>query len=580
MQSISTISTAKIISKEKRKFLPDNLVIDNWEKLIPFFEDLKTRNIDSLSDLKNWIFDRSELEAVLAEDMGWRYIRMSCDTTNEEFDKAYNFFVTEIEPNTAPYFNDFNIKLINHPLCHQLTEQGYSIYIRGIRKQVEIYREENIPLITELQTLSQKYGTIAGDMTIEVDGKELTLQQAAKFLKDADRNKRKEVYKKITARRMVDKTELNDLYTQLIALRTKVAINADFANYRDYMFAAMGRFDYSVTDCFNFHDSISREITPLLDIFDAKRKNILGYEVLKPWDTDVDISGEKPLRPFETETQLIENTIACFNKVNPAFANFIEIMQNMGHLDLASRKGKAPGGYNYPLYEIGVPFIFMNAVGTLQDVVTMVHEGGHAIHSFLSRHLPVTEFKSVPSEVAELASMSMELISMEHWTGNFFTDEKELKRARRDQLEKVLRTLPWVATIDKFQHWVYENPEHTLEDRTNTWRQMMKEFGSQIVDWSGVEEAFDNTWQKQLHLFEVPFYYIEYGMAQLGAIAMWKNYKSNPQATLEAYQKCLSLGYTKSIPELYAAAGIKFDFSAEYVKELASFIKAELKQLE
>lgn len=563
-----------------RFYLPNDLIINNWESVKPYFNDLNERIIKTKEELELWLKQRSELEAVLEEDLGWRYIKMSCATTNSDFKKSYEDFIEQIDPNASVIFNDLNKKLVDCPFTAELeNDRAYFIFLRGIKNQIKLFREENISLQTEISIESQKYGSIAGAMTVQINNNELTLQQAAKFLKDDNREIRKETYLKITKRRIEDKVNLNSLFTNLITKRTQLAKNAGFGNYRDYMFESMGRFDYKVADCFNFHKSIESEITPLLDVFDLKRKTALKLDELKPWDLDVDISGAAPLKPFETTEELIDKTITCFNLIHPPFADYLKEMKELGHLDLASRKGKAPGGYNYPLYECGIPFIFMNAVGTLTDLVTMVHEGGHAVHSFLSRHLPITEFKSVPSEVAELASMGMELISMEHWHV-FFNNENELKRAKREQLEKVLRTLPWVATIDKFQHWIYENPFHNIEERKHNWIKIMNEFSSQIVNWSGVEEAFENTWQKQLHLFEVPFYYIEYGMAQLGAIALWKNYKENSAQTLEKYINCLSLGYTRSIPELYQAAGIEFNFSQQYVKGLADFVKSELKKLE
>jgi oligoendopeptidase F len=256
----------------------------------------------------------------------------------------------------------------------------------------------------------------------------------------------------------------------------------------------------------------------------------------------------------------------------------LEIMKDNGLFDVESRKGKAPGGYNYPLSETGAPFIFMNSAGIFRDLTTMVHEGGHAIHTFLTADLELNDFKHCPSEVAELASMSMELISMDNWDV-YFKDEEELKRAKKDQLFDVLKTLPWVAVIDQFQHWIYTNPEHTDEERYEAWAQIYTRFGAGMVDWEGIGQAKQNLWQKQLHIFEVPFYYIEYGMAQLGAIAVWKNYKENPEKGLQQYLDALKLGYTKTINEIYETAGIKFDFSAAYVKELAAFVKAEMDKI-
>ncbi|GIK70570.1 MAG: oligoendopeptidase F [Bacteroidota bacterium] len=555
--------------------MPDTLEIDSWQKLETYFLDLEKREINNLNELEIWLQHRSELEAVLEEDLGWRYIKMNIDTTNKELENSFLFFINEIQPHIAPYEDKFNRKLIDSPFIKNLDQNQYRIYLRNVKKEIEIFRDENIPLLTKLQTESQKFGSISAAMTVTLDEEEMTLQKAARYLKLNERTKREEAYRKIQQRRLQDKTALNHLYTDLISIRHQVAQNAGFKNFRDYMFTSMGRFDYTVQDCFNFHSAVKQNIIPITNQFDAERKEKLKLESLRPWDLEVDTSGKEPLKPFENGNDLLEKTIQCFTKLRPYFGECLSIMKEMGHLDLESKKGKAPGGFNYPLYEIGVPFIYMNAVGTHRDLVTMVHEGGHAIHSFLTKDLELTPFKSFPSEVAELASMSMELLSMEHWD-IFFEDEEELKRAKREQLQKVLETLPWVATIDKFQHWIYENPTHSVEERYATWKNLMNDFGSNIVDYSGLEEEYANTWQKQLHLFEVPFYYIEYGFAQLGAIAVWRNFKQNKEKALDQYMAALSLGYTKSIGEIYQTAGIRFDFSPEYVKELADFVKAEL----
>ncbi|MDB0007437.1 M3 family metallopeptidase, partial [Flavobacteriales bacterium] len=297
-------------------------------------------------------------------------------------------------------------------------------------------------------------------------------------------------------------------------------------------------------------------------------------EAYKPWDTSVDAEGKAPLKPFEGGEDLIDKSIRCFERLSPYYGQCLSTMKAMKHIDLVSKEGKAPGGFNYPLHEIGVPFIYMNAVGSQRDLVTMVHEGGHAIHSFLSRDLDLCDFKSTPSEVAELASMSMELISMDTWD-EFYSNEDELVRAKTEQMQKVLEGLPWIAAIDKFQHWIYTTP-HTAEERRAEWKNIMQKLGSSIVDWDGQEDALLNLWQKQLHLYEVPFYYIEYGMAQLGAIAMWRSYKQLGKEALSNYDEALKLGYTKSIGEIYQTAGIEFNFSQAYVNELADFIKAQL----
>ncbi|MFN7492010.1 MAG: M3 family oligoendopeptidase [Cyclobacteriaceae bacterium] len=562
-----------------RHFLPENFVVTTWEELKPYLDQLLDQNIDSAASLKIWLKHRSEVESVLSEDMGWRYIRMTCFTDNEEYSKSYQDFVQNIQPQAAPYSDLLNKKVLESPHLKSLEhEAGYDMMIRNLKKEVELFRESNIPLMTEITTDTQKYASISGAMMIEMDGQEITLQQAGVILQSTDRAKREAVYYKIATRRLQDKATLDELFTKLIGLRHQVALNADFANFRDYMFKAYGRFDYTPADCFAFHDAIQAEVVPILNELSKERKQQLGVSELRPWDKAVDAESRPALKAFNDGKDLTEKSIACFSKLDPYLGQCLSIMREMGHLDLESRKGKAPGGYNYPLAEIGVPFIFMNATSTMRDMTTIMHEGGHAVHNFLTKDLELNDFKSPPMEVAELASMAMELISMDQWQ-IFFPNEEDLKRAKREQLEDIIETLPWVATIDQYQHWLYENPNHTAEERKANWNRIFDRFADTVTDWSGLQESKDYLWQKQLHLYEVPFYYIEYGMAQLGAIAVWRNYKRDPKAGLQGYMNALQLGYTKSIPEIYKAANIQFDFSKAYIKELMDFVKDELKKI-
>jgi oligoendopeptidase F len=557
-----------------RTFVKVDFTVTTWELLKPYFTDLQQREINSVDELEKWLIDYSELTAVISENMAWRYVKMTCDTTNTTLREAFNDFVQNIEPNTSPIANDLNKKIIASAFVNELNKPGYNIYLRGIKNSIELFREENIPLNTKLQELEQQFGEINGAQSIDYAGEKMTLQKAGIFLKDLNRTVREDVYNKIQERRAQDETILNGLYTELISLRHQIALNAGFKNFRDYKHQALARFDYSVQDCLNFHEAVKLHAVPLINEHDKKRKEKLKLEDYRPWDTSVEEDSLPPLKPFKNAQDLIDKTILCFNKIDPFFGDCINTMQKMNRLDLESRIGKAPGGYQYPLYETDVPFIFMNAVGLHRDLVTMVHEGGHAIHSFLNFNLELVDFKSPPSEVAELASMSMELMSMEHWD-SFFDTEEELKRAKKQQLESVLDALPWIAAIDKFQHWVYENPTHNITERYDAWLKIMSDFGSNVINYSGIEHNLKRRWQIQLHLFEVPFYYIEYGFAQLGAIAVWRNYKKNPKEAVEKYKKALALGYTQSIPKIYETAGIKFDFSPDYIKELMAFVKEE-----
>ena len=565
------------IEKIPRHFLPANFVITDWNSLAPYFEELEARSINTLQDLEQWLKDASELEAVISEDVCWRQIKMTCDTESKELEDAFNYFMMEIQPKIQPFSDRLNKKLIASPFTAQLDQDLYFTYLRNVKKSIDLFREANISINAELGVLQQQYGAIAGKMTVTVKDQEYTLQQAAKFLEDEDRGLREEVYRKVAERRLQDKDQLNELFDTLLAKRNQLALNTGMTNYRDYRFAELGRFDYTKKECYQFHDAVRDHVMPLVNQLYRQKKNQLGLDVLRPWDLDAEPIGTKPLRPFATGEELTQKSIECFSKLRPYFASCLDQMRTMGHLDLESRKGKAPGGYNCPLAETGAPFIFMNAAGTLDDVTTMVHEGGHAVHSFLSHPLSLNGFKEYPTEMAEVASMSMELFTMDHWDV-FFSDAVELKRARQQQLERVITIFPWIATIDKFQHWIYENPTHTHEERASKWLEILNEFSSPEVDFSGLENYRAYHWQRQLHLYEVPFYYIEYGIAQLGAIGLWKQYKENPDSAIKNYMSALKLGGTKTLPELFEAAGLKFDFSPTYISELMTFVSNELER--
>lgn len=567
------------ITKSPRTFVAENLVIDSWESIQNYFEELAHRSTNSKEEYVKWLHDKSELEAVLEEDAAWRYIKMTIDTRDEKLSNAYTFFVTKIQPQLAPFEDKLNKKLVDSPYFAALDkDEAYRIYFRSVKTALELFREENIPLEAELNEKSQLFGSISAAQSIEHNGETLTMQKAASLLKETDEELRRTIFEKMSTRRRKDTDSLDGLFTELIEKRHQVAKNAGFDNFRDYKFLALGRFDYTKEDCFNFHKAIKSQIVPLVKEIQLAKLKTLGKEKFKPWDSEVDPEGKQPLKPFETGKQLLTGTIAMFDKIDSYFGDCLRTMDEMGHLDLDSKEGKSPGGYNYPLYEIGVPFIFMNSVGAQRDLVTMVHEGGHAVHSFLSRDLELTGFKNVPSEVAELASMSMEMLTMELWN-EFYSDNDNFNRAKREQLESILKILPWIAQIDEFQHWVYSNPTHTVSERHAKWSEISKEYGTGLTDWTGFEDMQATAWQRQLHLFEVPFYYIEYGIAQLGALGVWKNSQENFPKAIEDYKNALRLGYTATIPEIYKVAGISFDFTENYLKELASFVQAELKKI-
>ncbi len=571
--------TSMKLPKIERTYLKKDLSLDTFSDVQPYFDELLSRELSSKESFEQWLKDLSEIEAFIEENGAWRYIKMSINTADETLTASYTYFVTEIQPKLAPLNNALNEKMMQSAFVDALTiNPAYAILFRSVKVQLDLFREENITIEAYLAEKSQEFGSISAAQTIEHQGETLTMQQASVHLKSQDETLRKDIYEKMAERRRSDIDALNDLYTDLIAHRHQLALNAGFDNYRDYMFQSMGRFDYTKEACFDFHEAVAQKVVPLVKAIQLKKLQKLGKSTFKPWDLDVDPDGHAPLKPFQSGQEMLDKTIEIFDKMDSYFGDCLRTMHTMGHLDLESKAGKAPGGYNYPLYEIGVPFIFMNAVGLHRDLVTMVHEGGHAIHSFLNRELELTSFKNIPSEAAELASMSMELLSMKYWEA-FYTNDEELKRAKIEHMEDLLKVLPWIAQIDAFQHWVYTHPTHNQEERSEQWLFLGKKFGTGLTDWTGYEDLQRSGWQRQLHLFEVPFYYIEYGIAQLGAIGVWKNSLVNEKEALEKYKSGLALGYTCSLPEIYQTAGVPFDFSPQRIGELMEFVDSYLKTL-
>jgi oligoendopeptidase F len=516
---------------------------------------------------------------VVDEEKAWRFIRMTCDTVSETIRQLYDQFSSEILPHLSLQANQLLKQLYHSPAFQQLDPERYLVLTRSVKKRIEIFREANVPLSTEIRKRSREFDEIASSLHIIEDGKKLTLQKAAAFLEDRDRSHREQVWRKIIAARLAERNRLNQLFTDLLGLRTQVAQNAGYTSFADYKFEALGRFDYTRKDCYAFHDSIERVVKPHLVARSRERQRNLGLPDLRHWDLNVDEFGQEALHPFHDGKELIDGSIRILERLKPELADNLRLMREMGHLDLESRLGKAPGGYNYSLPETGVPFIFMNAVGTQSDLTTMLHEAGHAQHSFATHYLDIAEFKHMPAELAELASMSMELITLD-FLDEFYSDPESLRRARREQLLRPLTLLPWIASIDAFQFWIYDHPGHTIEEREQAWVGIFHRFHGDYVSWEGDEGILASLWQKQGHIYDVPFYYIEYGIAQLGAIAVWRNYRKNPEKGLNDYLKALSMGYTRPIPEIYEAAGIRFDFSEPYIRELIEFMVGEIERVE
>jgi oligoendopeptidase F len=563
------------LQKHIRTFIPADFTITTWPLLAIYFEQLQQAPLDTIQQVQSWLAQLSELNGAISEDVCWRQIKMTCDTTDKSLSEHYEYWCTHLQGPIAVASNKLHQKLMASDAVGKLPTQQYGIMLQGISNQLSLFTEANVPLQSQESLLAQQYGTLTGGLSITYNNVQYTLQQAAQFLQHTDRQVRKQVYELVGEVRLQQTDALNKLFDELLMIRHQISVNAGFAHYRDYKMKQLNRFDYGVAECEAFHDAVQQYIVPLCNKIFTHKAAQLGLAALQPFDIDATPIGQQPLKPFANGQELIAKSIEAFESIHPFFANCLRTMDSMQHLDLDSRLGKAPGGYNCPLAETGVPFIFMNAASTADDVITMMHEGGHAIHSFLCHQLPLNDFKEYPMEMAELASMSMELMSMDAWPV-FYKDATQLTRAKCEQLERVITVLPWIAVIDKFQHWLYTNPGHTVQARTQEWQAILQAYKVPIIDYSQYTHYQAVQWQKQLHLFEVPFYYIEYGIAQLGAVAMWQQYRATPLQAIDNYIAALSKGNTLSLPQLYSTAGIEFNFSPKVIEQLATFLQQEM----
>lgn len=571
------IFTDQKLSKTVSKFLSPMLDITNWEDVKAELEKLTHRAPETTAELLNLLEHASELFKALSDELSWRYIRMTQYADKEEYAKAFNDYNANVYAPCEPYRFKLQQIFYNSPARSELPSNLYAHLEKIIANEIELFREENVSLKVQEQELATQYGAIVSRMSALFEGEDRTPAQLSVFLKDQDRSKREQAWRLMLNCYADKRDELDKLFDELKALRLNIAANAGFDNYRDYMHQAMGRFSYSPADIYKFHAAVEKVVVPFCGELNKHRQEVLKIDSVRPWDTSVDLDG-KQLKPFETIEEFVSKAIKIEHKVKPEYGFQLEMMSNSGMLDLANRKGKAPGGYNSSIYELGSSFIFMNAVKLHGDVTTLLHEAGHAMHGAAAKDITIDYYCNPPSEVAELASMAMEMLTMDYWD-EYYTDEADLKKAKRDQLEGTLTFLPWCMTVDAFQHWVYLNPEHTADERRDAFVDIQKRF-SAGVDWSGLEELRKIRWMQQLHIFEVPFYYIEYGMAQLGALAIYKNYRENKSKALQQYQDFLNLGYSKPVREIYQTAGISFDFSESYLQELVDFVKAELKRLD
>ena len=563
-------------------FVPDDFDASKWKNIEPYVNDLLSRELTCASCLEKAISDSSNLAEHISETGALLYIGMTCDTENEKKKNEFLHFVENVRPKLSEFSDALNRRIAEHPSLEDLSER-YTLMIRGIISDIEIFRAENIPLGVEQTKLVTKAQGITGAMTVEFEGKERTFPEMKAFLESNDREKREKAWKSMVNRWMDNSEDLSEIFDELIKIRHQIALNAGFDTYTDYMFRAMHRFDYSVEDCLTFHDSIEKVCMPIVKDINEKRRVAFSLEKLSPWDVNEktgsgpDISGERPLRPFESVQDMVTKLSQLFHNMSEDLGNKFDKLVEMDTLDLETRKGKAPGGYQYYLEKSRVPFIFMNAAGLQGDLETMIHESGHAFHSLYCGHLDLIDERNYPIEFAEVASMSMELLTQDEW-GIFYENSNEVNRARISHLEGVVYLLPWIATIDAFQHWIYANPDHTRDERKECWLSLREKFGSDM-NWNGNEEFRELSWQQQGHLYGVPFYYVEYGIAQLGALQLWQTHRKDPEKALIDYSNAMELGNTKTLPDLFAAAELKLGFDEKHLNSLIKEVKIAMSEI-
>tara|TARA_B110000495_G_C23032880_1_gene615783 strand:+ start:1037 stop:2740 length:1704 start_codon:yes stop_codon:yes gene_type:complete len=565
------------------KFVPDDFDASQWENIEPYVNDLLQRKLSCSSCLETLISDSSNLAEHISETGALFYIDMTCDTENDEKKNAFLNFVEHVRPKLSEFSDKLNRKIIDHPSIEDLPTR-YDLMIRGIKSDIEIFRIENIPLGVKQTKLVTKAQGITGAMTVEFEGKERTFPEMKAYLESNDRKQRQNAWKSMVKRWMQNSDELSEIFDELIGIRHQISLNAGFESYTDYMFRAMHRFDYSVEDCLIFHKSIEEVCMPIIKKINSERLSAFDLDILSPWDVNEksgsgpDVSGKQPLRPFETVDEMVEKLSKLFHNMSNDLGIKFDKLVEMDTLDLETRKGKAPGGYQYYLEKSRIPFIFMNAAGLQGDLETMIHESGHAFHSLYCGHLDLIDERDYPIEFAEVASMSMELLTQPEWD-IFYEKQDDANRARISHLEGVVFLLPWIATIDAFQHWIYANPKHTRDERKNQWISLRERFGS-VMDWKGNEEFRELSWQQQGHLFGVPFYYVEYGIAQLGALQLWQTHRNNPEKALKSYSNAMKLGNTKTLPDLFAAAELKLGFDEEHLYSLINEVEIAMSEIE
>ncbi|HQY24163.1 MAG TPA: M3 family oligoendopeptidase [Thermoflexales bacterium] len=562
--------------------LPEHAVdLNDWSQLKPAFDELTAAPL-SVATCEAWLADWTRVAYLVYEAFARANVATTINTEDADAKKRLFHFLENILPPVQAADQALKEKL----LASGLEPDGFDVPLRNLRAEAEIFRLENLPLITEEGKLGNQFDEIKGAQTVAWDGVDLPLPQLNPHLQNADRSTRERAWRLVQARHLKDRGALNGLWTQFLALRVQMARNAGFSDYRAYRWKLLKRFDYTPSDSQAFQNAIEQVVVPAVTRLNTRHKALLGLDTLRPWDANqhlfIDSKGRPNITPYSNVAELESRAATVFAKVDPDLGAHFETMRREGLLDLPSRKGKAPGGYCTAFPIVKRPFIFMNAVGLHGDVDTLLHEGGHAFHVFEAAELASHHLQDVPMEFAEVASMAMELLASPYLAqdqGGFYSPA-DAARARFEHLDGMLRFWPYMAVVDAFQHWVYTHAEEAADPAAcdAMWSELYRRFHPD-VDVNGIEPEIANGWQQKLHIFQAPFYYIEYGLAQLGAAQIWRNAKQDQTGAVAAYRRALSLGGSAPLPALFAAAGAKFAFDANTLGDLVGLMETEMNTL-
>ena len=566
------------------KSLPTNaqtILVMTWQDYEPFYNDLETRTLHE-STIDAWLDDWSALASCVDEQFTRLEVATTQHTADEDLGAQFDRFLDDVQPPVKAADQKIKEKL----LASGLRPDGFEIVLKMMGAESEIFRTENLPLLSEEKKLATEYDKIMGATTVMWEGEEKTFwEMTTMYRYETERAVRERAWRAIWDRLYQNREAVNALWEKLMGVRLKIAENAGFPDYRAYMWKGRRRFDYTPEDCKSFHAAIEAVVVPAAKRAYERRRHRLGIEATRPWDRDVDQFGQSTLRPAKTVEELNSKALNVFEKVNPKFREYYQVMLDNDLLDLDSRKNKASGAYSLCYNVARLPFIFMSHTNTTADVEAILHEGGHAFHSFESAHLRYQQKAEVyvPAEFAEVASMGMEFLASPYLTeehGGFYTEE-ENARARISHIESFLGFLPYMALVDSFQHWIYENPAEASDGVKceQKWGELWDRF-MQGIDYSALEKYKNIYWHRQGHIHTDPFYYIEYGLAELGAVQVLGNARRDQKKAVADYRKALSLGSTVSLPELFATAGAKFAFDVDTLKDAVDLMEEVIEELE